>query len=334
MATPILSVARMYCVDQLVKKVEIFLMENLTAENACLLLENSHIFMEENLKEDCLRVIERNADTVLKSDNFLELCSACVKDITGSDSLAVAESEIFEAVIRFADAELERQGLQVTEVNRREVLGDILYTVRFPIMDKKRFARNVSCMNILTRKELININRSRESGGNIYCKKFSTKKRRSRKPEKGRYELIARFGRTRRARRHIWNSCTSDDSISFTSSHDLYLHGLRLYGAHDGSEEITLGIYTCGCDVVNRLNHILSHDTYCDVEFEDVIMLRHGETYDVIIHGGIHATAYGLDGVVTAAFGEAVITFSDCLSHPCVCTNTKQGQIPGLLLSM
>ncbi|XP_021358920.1 BTB/POZ domain-containing protein 6-like [Mizuhopecten yessoensis] len=81
-ATSVLSAARKYMVDRLVKKCETFLKSSLTTENVCLLLEQAHIYTEESLKEDCINKIARSPEEVLKSTSFVELCGVCVKSIT------------------------------------------------------------------------------------------------------------------------------------------------------------------------------------------------------------------------------------------------------------
>ncbi|XP_033725019.1 BTB/POZ domain-containing protein 6-like [Pecten maximus] len=331
--TPVLSAARKYCVDQLVKKCEEFLQTNINAENVCLMLENSHMFMEENLRQNCFQIIHDSSEKILQTTDFTELCCACVKSITESDDLAVDESLVYEAVIRWSEAECGRQGLEVTDINRREVIGDILYTVRFPIMDTKYFAREISFRDILTTKEISNIYRYDKDNMFNLCK-FSVSRRHKRKPKEGEFESVTRFGRTRRARRHIWNSTYGSDSIAFRSNEDVYLHGILTYGAQDGCEEIVIGVYNEKGDTLYRGSHSLSHKTYCQVVFDDVISVCRGETIDVVLHGGVHATAYGLDGKCTVQFQDVIITFLDSTSHPCVSTNATQGQIPGLLLSL
>lgn len=176
-AIQMMSVARKYCVDRLVNKCVTFLNENMTADNVHGVYEHAHIYTEENIKADCIRVMSKDDGRGLRSPGFVELCRSCVKGITESDDLAVAESEVFEAVIRWSDSECARQGLEVTEVNRREVLGDIFYNVRFPVMDKTYISDTVSLVDILTSDEFRNIVRCQRDEKNYPCKMFNVKKR-------------------------------------------------------------------------------------------------------------------------------------------------------------
>ncbi|OWF41276.1 BTB/POZ domain-containing protein 6-like [Mizuhopecten yessoensis] len=181
--TSVLSVARKYIVDNLVTKCETFLKDSLTTENVCLLLEEAHVYTEESLKEDCVHVITRSPEGALKSTSFVDLCGVCVKSITESDDLAVEESVVYEAMMRWSEAECGRQGLEVTDTNRREVLGDIIYTVRFPIMEHAYFRKKVLVTDILSSMESRDIMRYHEDSKGFPCKEFNKNFRRKKRVE-------------------------------------------------------------------------------------------------------------------------------------------------------
>ncbi|XP_021347400.1 BTB/POZ domain-containing protein 6-like isoform X2 [Mizuhopecten yessoensis] len=181
-ATSVLSAARKYMVDRLVKKCETFLKSSLTTENVCLLLEQAHIYTEESLKEDCINEIARSPEEVLKSTSFVELCGVCVKSITEPDDLAVEESVVYEAVMRWSEAKCGRQGLEVTDTNRRQVLGDIIYTVRFPIIDAKYLLQHVMTRDVLTSEQLVSVMRFQQDNKAYPCTEFSVNQRNVRKP--------------------------------------------------------------------------------------------------------------------------------------------------------
>ncbi|XP_021342323.1 BTB/POZ domain-containing protein 6-like [Mizuhopecten yessoensis] len=181
-ATSVLSAARKYMVDRLVKKCETFLKSSLTAKNVCLLLEQAHVYTEESLKEDYRRVIARSSKEALKSNSFVDLCSVCIKSITESDELAVEESVVYEAVIRWSEAECGRQGLEVTDTNRREVLGYIIYTVRFPILDTKYLLQHVITRDVLTAEQLVSVQRFQQDNKAYPCTEFSANRRKIENP--------------------------------------------------------------------------------------------------------------------------------------------------------
>lgn len=56
------------------------------------------------------------------------------------DSLGIREVRLFNAVVRWSEAECQRQQLQVTPENKRKVLGKALGLIRFPLMTIEEFA--------------------------------------------------------------------------------------------------------------------------------------------------------------------------------------------------
>lgn len=56
------------------------------------------------------------------------------------DTLGIREVRLFNAVVRWSEAECQRQQLQVTPENKRKVLGKALALIRFPLMTIEEFA--------------------------------------------------------------------------------------------------------------------------------------------------------------------------------------------------
>ncbi len=66
------------------------------------------------------------------------------------DSLRIKEAKLFNAVIRWSEAECLRQGLPVTPEKKRSVLGNVLTKIRFPLMTIEEFAQGPAQSGILT----------------------------------------------------------------------------------------------------------------------------------------------------------------------------------------
>lgn len=56
------------------------------------------------------------------------------------DTLSIRESRLFGAVVRWAEAECQRQQLPLTSVNKQKVLGKAISLIRFPLMTIEEFA--------------------------------------------------------------------------------------------------------------------------------------------------------------------------------------------------
>ncbi|XP_021342379.1 BTB/POZ domain-containing protein 6-like isoform X2 [Mizuhopecten yessoensis] len=332
-ATSVLSAARKYMVDRLVTKCETFLRRSLTTENVCLLLEQSHIYTEESLKEDCVNMIARSQEEVLKSTSFVDLCGVCVKSITESDDLAVEESVVYEAVMRWSEAECGRQGLEVTDTNRRKILGDILYTVRFPLIDAKYVLHHVITRDVLTAEQILSVLRFQRDNKAYPCTEFSENKRKVREPVKGIFEYINRFTDTIESSWNSWNY-GENDSISFVSTVDMFLHGLQLYGSYENEQNVLIGVYSQGGDTLYMERHtLLTNETLCNTEFQHIIELTRDHTYTVVLHEGVDTTVYGTQGCSTVKCRDGQIRFMASSSFPHGSTTIDDGQIPGLLVS-
>lgn len=304
----------------------------MTADNACLVYEHSHIYMEDSMKEDCLRVISEVEGGGLKSTTFLELCPDCVKSITASDDLTVEEDQVFEAVMSWAIAECVRQGLEVTDVNRREVLADILYNIRFPTMDESFITKRLSVVDLLTADEYRTIVRCQQDSDEYPCILFSNEYRNVPKPAIGMHHCIQRFDNEV----HYQKLYKKDEAITFVSSHDIFLHGLHLYSAYnvDGKAKMSIGVYSEEGDTLYKDTHVVTESTSCNIQFNCIISVGRDEEITVVLHGGAHAKAVGMNGKGTVSFHHAEITFMESTLYPSDKTGVTKGQIPGLLLSM
>ncbi|XP_021348931.1 BTB/POZ domain-containing protein 6-like [Mizuhopecten yessoensis] len=154
---PVFNVARKYCVDVLVTVCYNFLQTNLSPANACFLLEQSHAYTEDQLMAACLKVIGESPEKIIKSESFVDLCPSCLTCITRSDELGMDESHVYKAVMNWAEKECIRKKIKKTGANKRVVLGNILYTIRFPIMSQDFFLDKVCTDKILTSDEIVDI---------------------------------------------------------------------------------------------------------------------------------------------------------------------------------
>ncbi|XP_021375818.1 BTB/POZ domain-containing protein 1-like isoform X1 [Mizuhopecten yessoensis] len=153
----VMSVARKYCVDVLVSVCDNFLMTNFSPAIACFLLEQAHIYTEDRLMAMCLNSIGLSPEKMLTSESFAVLCPSCLTSITESDELDVDESHVYKAVMQWAEKECIRQNLEITGANKRAVLGNVLSTIRFPIMSQDFFLDQVCKDKILTSDEIVDI---------------------------------------------------------------------------------------------------------------------------------------------------------------------------------
>lgn len=134
-----------------------FLDSKISVEDVCKILEQAHTYNETKLFEKCLKFILLNAADVLKTRAFSEVCPDCLKKIISSNDLKADEEVIFEATMEWATNECRRKRMTATDENRRQVLGNLLYLIRFPTMDVTYFTHRVSMRDILSDDEAVSV---------------------------------------------------------------------------------------------------------------------------------------------------------------------------------
>ncbi|KAL3080602.1 hypothetical protein niasHT_034788 [Heterodera trifolii] len=116
-------------------------------------------FLEETeLATRCLAYIDRNADTLIRSDEFLQIDHNLLCEILSRDQLTVkGEIAIWDAAIRWADEQCRENGISCLAANRRAVLGSALLKVRFPLISHEDLWSKIVPSAILSHEQLLGL---------------------------------------------------------------------------------------------------------------------------------------------------------------------------------
>ena len=144
-----LHLAKRFKVGNLRKRCLRFLQSNITPETVCPIMERAHRFQEIELHERCLNFVKRNGELVLRSKGIQELCHDCFNKIIMADDLNVTEERVLIAALFWAESECRREEREITAENQREILGETIKYIRFPLLDRRFFVLNVSPVGIL-----------------------------------------------------------------------------------------------------------------------------------------------------------------------------------------
>ncbi|XP_041361525.1 BTB/POZ domain-containing protein 6-like [Gigantopelta aegis] len=145
----LLHLAKRYRVSNLRKRCLRFLQANITPETVCPIMERAHRFQEIALHESCLNFVKRNGEVVLKSKGIQELCHDCFNKIIMADDLNASEERVLMAALFWSESECRREEREITPADQREVLGESIKYIRFPLLDRRFFVLNVSPVGIL-----------------------------------------------------------------------------------------------------------------------------------------------------------------------------------------
>ena len=231
----LLYIAKKYCVDLLTKLCSEFLIDNISPENACQIMEAAYRMSDSEIYEKCLSIIKKDYETCLKSESFTSLSKECVESLTALDDVFIKKEVLYEHVIRWAESECQRKKLDVSWESKREVLGDIIYNIRFPLMDSKYFATKVAVTELLTSDEKIDILLYQTSEKELSSTHFKFVERTAKYP----FAKVVRFPSEGWAG---WGHDGRMDAISFKPSDNSNLYGIFVYGCQDGNCKYSVDI--------------------------------------------------------------------------------------------
>ena len=151
-----LYTAKKYAVPALECQCVDFLKRNLNAENAFMLLSQARLFDEQQLADLCLETIDKCTTEAINAEGFVDIDLETLCSVLRRDTLSIRECKLFQAIVRWADEECQRQQIASTAENKRQVLGEATTLIRFPLMSVEEFA---SCAQtkILQDKEIVNL---------------------------------------------------------------------------------------------------------------------------------------------------------------------------------
>ena len=107
--------------------------------------------------ETCFDYIDTFANDYFTSDYFLNIKLATLDSLLRRDTLDYSEVKLFKAVINWVDHKCIQQDLEVSYENRRKILGNVIYNIRFLVMTLDEFITNVMAVDILNDHESIGI---------------------------------------------------------------------------------------------------------------------------------------------------------------------------------
>ena len=327
-AIKVMYLAKKYIVPSLTEKcVEVF-HKSLKPDNVVTVLEQAVHFDEKELEKKCWEVVESQTVQVIASEAFCHISQGTLIHLLKRETLGVEEIEFFKAVLKWSDAQCAKNGLEATGENRRTVIGNALYEIRFLSMSQHDFAHNVSSSGLLTAEELVPIYH-RLNGLDQDLLRW--KQPRTRAPLKG----FKRFNLADvKEPSSSWWYAGNSDRLSFSVNKPATFHGVYLFGDDEGSEyEVTLevdgakvtGTYTSECNSEGVYGFNVMLPTPISIEQSKIVTM-------VAITKGPNSY-YGEGGKESVDVGGVVVKFS-AASGVTNGTNQMKGQFYEIILSI
>ena len=156
-AVSVMYLSKKYLVPSLTVKCVNILQRSIEGENATSILEHALQFDEKNLENSCWEFIKSNTKQVIASKDFNEISQTTLAGVLRLDCVNVSEVELFRAVLKWSDSQCSKNDMEPTNENKRSVIGDAIYHLRFLAMSQYEFTANVVASGLLTPEEMIPI---------------------------------------------------------------------------------------------------------------------------------------------------------------------------------
>ena len=327
----ILYAAEKYDVEKLKLKCGEFLTKNFvgsTRSNVLHTLELSQQYQLSSLSKKALEYIAVKPKEYLESDEFTDLSKDGLKSILNFDFLPLKEIDVYNATLSWAETKCEQQKLSFSDENIRQVLGEILYLIRFPTMGINTFCKEVVCRNVLTPIEKVAIF-THFSDQSPECSNFESN------PRKVFYTVF----RTNEHIDGIWMcpicTCTTE-SISFCLLNNCYIGGILTY-KKNGQANYTVSLKK-NAEIMSSVdgNSNYAHTDnpkIVELHFPKIYQLTAGIVYTIELNftSGHSIQGFSKSCKQVVEFDKNKVKFSVCPSS--TSTNVQSGLIPGLILS-
>lgn len=139
-ASVLLPLAHFFDLQQLEEICTKCIEETVMPKNVCKTFDNIHL-MDTPLTALCVDIIQLNITEVLADGSMMQMQDAALNKILLEDSLILpCESDIFKPMLNWADKKLANVNLPVTALNRRDIIKERIYLVRFAAMTPIAFS--------------------------------------------------------------------------------------------------------------------------------------------------------------------------------------------------
>ena len=234
-AISVLYLAKKYIVPSLADKCIEFLDSIFSAENIFTILHQTIQLDEKKLEEKCWEFVELNTSEVVASVEFTDINQATLTDVLKRESLNVKEYDLYNAVLKWSEAECSRKGIEANAKNKRTAIGNAIYQIRFASMTLQEFGQITSQSSMLTPEDMV-LFYEKFSGVERVSEVWNMSERRVRSETLLRCCRFVEYTNTwGRVEKHALY-------VSFNKT--VKIHGVHLLGENDKTYNVKLKIFS------------------------------------------------------------------------------------------
>ncbi|KAL3858384.1 hypothetical protein ACJMK2_012975 [Sinanodonta woodiana] len=324
----VLNVAKKYHIQSLIDTCLDRLKVDMTVYNISIILENARNNNNVELAMKCMAFILGHAKQVFLYSDLSKLSEECMTEIIKSDDLALSEQEIYEGLLKYAVGKCQKDGIEPTTENKKRILGGLLKHVRFPLMDRAYFTDVVSESGLLPQADVLKLLKHFIKPQDSIL--GYTMKKRKNKHSIHRFEEHATGWGYKRDK---------SDAIMISSSKDVLIHGVTVYGSCNG-----VGLYdavvvikggSLSADMATKkvqLSTDIKEKVY-EIFFDTPVLMENGKQYNIVLTMKGPASYYGEKGK-TEIESEGVIFKFEKSKFSDNTTNEGRGQLPGIIFDV
>ena len=329
--------AKKYMVPSLTDKCKEYLKEKLDPSNVFIILPFAQKYEDKTLVDRCWNVIDEETEAAVNSDGFEMVDKSLLEGVIARDNLMIKEVAIFQAVIRWATKQCEKQGLVADGKVIRRIIGErAIKAIRFPLMTIEEFASVVIDTNLLTTEETNGLFKFFAIPRHSAPVEFPKNERR--RPPFVRCERFGSVGGT-------WNYGTNRDYLGFTVDRDIKLRGISLFGSDNNIYKVILEVRNANNNTIivaksgTYTSNILPSKRHryhgYEVLFDSAVLLMKNVRYNIEAFISGPASQRGQMGFDTVEMSGVTFTFSKIGGKlDCNGTSDATGQFPEFLFSV
>ena len=304
-APEVLFLARKYLIPSLAEICSQFVLNNLSVENTLPVLNHCCLLgVSKGLEKQCWIIIDQNASEIAQDNKFPEIDHATLTAFLARDTLVARETVLFRAAVKWAGRECQRLSIPLTVENKRRVLGDAFYTIRFPLMSMKEFTDDVAQSSFLSHEEVANMYIGYNSNFQSCNIRFPTEPRAE--PAQDTAFRCPRFEST--ALRPKCEAVAPQQSIvKFKVKHPISLKGVALFSAVTQSSA-----QLCKVELRDNNGSVLA------IHQADLVKHYNSDTHDIFFPTGITLQSDVMYSITSASeeilerYGEGPISEITC----------------------
>ena len=294
--------------------------------------EDQHVTTndEQHVTANSEQQVTGNDEQHVTDDEEQHVSGVAEQHVTANDEqhvTAISEQHVIVNDGRRVTANAEHH-VTGNDAQLRKALEDLIYLIRFPIMERKYFSNEVCTRNVLTAEEKVEIFLSFD-GKQIYTFPANMRLPIS-KLEVWRCESNLNTSEP-------WDHNGEDDCLDFTTNFDCSIVGINVFGStqYSGHHEVNINILNGSTHLGStrtKLKHVPGKQLY-PLDLAEPIRILKNIAYTIKLNMKGNSCFRGKDYKTVVKIDDgSTVTFTDSESSKNG-TNSTTGQIPGIILS-